>query len=169
MIKLLIKPQCFKYVFYSCIHEFSIKTLTLIFSRPSFYHNTPLRFNNLFQFKSNNISKTWTKNYKTFTPSKTTVQRTNSNRLLSLFGGGTVVCVIGLWKHKNCFVHCNTNRLSDFDTYFDHQPHEAKFNWSKFWHYLKPHLFKLIAAICVNKNQYNFYDNKIMKFIYRLH
>lgn len=139
-----------RHTFFYQIKSKSFNFIT--YFRPFYHNNYFLRSNNLLQFKPN-ISKQWTNNYKTsFSPLKPAVKRQNPNRLLSIFGGGTIVYVIGgLWKHKNCFVHCDTNRLSDFSTYFDHQHHaEAKFDWSKFWHYLKPHLLKLIAAIFVN-------------------
>ena len=78
---------------------------------------------------------------------KTTVKcnKKESNILKFIFAGTAITVTVGL-HGKKYFAHCEaeTNRLISLK-----HPSEdvLKFDWWKFWGYLKPHFLKLIGAI----------------------
>lgn len=141
-----------------CTNNFISKRISC--HRP-FHSNNAVRPSKLFSFWQQNAGKSLrVKSHHTLVPARNGNNRQPSFRLLKVLGCGTICVTFGLWKHKNCFVRCEANRLSDFSSHLNHD-HDVRFNWTKFWQYLKPHLFKLIAAICVS----NTYDHNCINFI----
>ncbi|XP_058055790.1 mitochondrial potassium channel ATP-binding subunit [Anopheles bellator] len=61
-----------------------------------------------------------------------------------LLGGSAISLTLGL-QYRRWFVHCEANRLTGQRYGFDDEA--ARFDWRKFWSYLKQHLGKLVGAI----------------------
>ncbi|EAA11750.4 AGAP006273-PA [Anopheles gambiae str. PEST] len=78
-----------------------------------------------------------------------TVTKTGSqgSRLIRVLLGGTVVSITLGYQYRKSFVHCeaSVNRLAGQRQLVDDGA--VRFDWWKFWHYLRRHLGKLIGAV----------------------
>lgn len=72
-----------------------------------------------------------------------------SSKLLRLVIGGSAVSVTVGYQFRRWFVHCEAAAVNN--RLVGHKVAGAgegiKFDWQKFWTYLRPHLVKLIGAI----------------------
>uniref|UniRef100_A0A182KA11 Mitochondrial potassium channel ATP-binding subunit n=1 Tax=Anopheles christyi TaxID=43041 RepID=A0A182KA11_9DIPT len=78
-----------------------------------------------------------------------TVTKTSSqgSRLIKVLLGGTVVSITLGYQYRKSFVHCeaSVNRLAGQRQLVDDAT--VRFDWWKFWRYLRNHLGKLIGAV----------------------
>lgn len=63
--------------------------------------------------------------------------------------GGTGVISAVAANYRQFWVSCRADRVSGYKSTATMQRKEAQFDWYRFWTYLRPHLLKLIGAICV--------------------
>lgn len=69
----------------------------------------------------------------------------NSLKLWTAFGGVSVGLTVAARLHgRSITVHCEANRLRGIESL---ENSEARFDWRRFWQYLRPHLMKLLAAV----------------------
>lgn len=84
---------------------------------------------------------------KCIAPAKCVSNVAGKSRLLSLLAGG-ISLPLGLHGHS-LWAHCKAaDRLTGFTSKVNKE-RDVRFDWYKFWGYLKPHLLKFFGAILV--------------------
>ncbi|XP_055606458.1 mitochondrial potassium channel ATP-binding subunit-like [Uranotaenia lowii] len=74
--------------------------------------------------------------------------RQGSTKIVNLLLGGTTVSLtIGYQCGRRWFVHCEAPAFNRLDGRKSNQSDSVKFDWKKFWSYLRPHWLRLIGSI----------------------
>ncbi|XP_055379821.1 mitochondrial potassium channel ATP-binding subunit [Condylostylus longicornis] len=94
--------------------------------------------------KSFKINKNFTKNIKN---RKNTENVGRSNTKQILLSGFGISLGLGAKVGNRFFVHCEADRLSGVIQTGIDEHKDVKFDWKKFWEYLKPYFWELLGAI----------------------
>lgn len=98
---------------------------------------------NVAKFKCNSSTAKWTRD------AAGTSQKFTLSAKARLLIGGSAAFGLSI-KCRNSIVVCEAGRLTGYSAKSMRNNETVAFDWKKFWHYLKPHILKFLAAICVN-------------------
>lgn len=80
-------------------------------------------------------------------PKKPPVTRTRLPLTALLIGASGSIGLAAKWN--GAYVSCSAGRLAGYQSNVT-KADTVAFDWKRFWKYLKPHLLKFLAAICVS-------------------
>lgn len=80
-------------------------------------------------------------------PKKPPVTRTRLPLTALLIGASGSIGLAVKWN--GAYVSCSAGRLAGYQSNVT-KADTVAFDWKRFWKYLKPHLLKFLAAICVS-------------------
>lgn len=80
-------------------------------------------------------------------PSSTASGLGGKSRFLSFMAGGTGLTTVAAVNYRHYWVRCNAaDRITAVRVL---RKKDGRFDWWRFWTYLRPHLLKFLGAICV--------------------